>query len=98
MSTNHPFRARRTNPKGTKPEAAVTRPFDGISLAEERFCCEPGPNQRLRTVTGLPEPFDAAQGKNVYTRATWDSAVAGLHGDTVGACRISSEGAELPRD
>jgi hypothetical protein len=98
MATIHTSRARRTNPKAAKPRGAAPRPSDGIWLAGEQYYCERGPYRLLRTVPGLPEPFDAAHGENVYTRAAWDFAVAGQHGNTVGNCRIPCKAAELPCD
>jgi uncharacterized protein (DUF1015 family) len=72
MARIYPFRAWRYNPSAVRLEDVVTQPYDKISPAMQLEYYQRSPFNLVRIILGLPEPGDAEQGENVYTRAARD--------------------------
>ena len=72
MARIYPFRAWRYNPSAVRLEDVVTQPYDKISPAMQQAYYQRSPFNLVRIILGLPQPGDAEQGENVYSRAARD--------------------------
>jgi uncharacterized protein (DUF1015 family) len=72
MAQIYPFRAWRYSPSAVRLEDVVTQPYDKISPAMQQANYRRSPFNLVRIILGLPEPGDAEQGENVYSRAARD--------------------------